>query len=109
MEDVLTSGDLSEGHDDLGTCMLVDPPETNNNTLETACLLVCGGFVPQFKSVKFRLDMAVMTLRMMSRSNCLYDSTVLVGTIIWHIEKDVVVKSHYMIGISCSHLDTLEK
>ena len=34
--DVLTSGDLPKGHDDLGPCMLVDPTEANNNTLKTA-------------------------------------------------------------------------
>jgi len=31
------------------------------------------------------------------------------GIIIWHIEKDVVVKSHYIISKSCSHWNTLEK
>ena len=35
-----------------------------------------------------------VTLRMMSRSNCLYGTKVLVKTIIWHFEKDAVVKSH---------------
>jgi len=31
------------------------------------------------------------------------------GIIIWHIEMDVVVKSHYIISKSCSHWNTLEK
>ena len=40
MEDVLTSGDLAEGYDDLGTCMLVDPTEANKVTSKYAYLLV---------------------------------------------------------------------
>ena len=37
---------------------------------------------------------SAVTLRIMSRSNCSHGTKVLVRTIIWHIEKDVVVKSH---------------
>ena len=54
MGDVLISGDIPEGHDELGTCMFIDTTETNNNTLKTVCLLVCGRFMPLFKSAKFR-------------------------------------------------------
>jgi len=45
MGDVLTSGDLYVGHNDLGQPILVDPTEANNNTHQPACLLVedlCG-------------------------------------------------------------------
>ena len=62
-----------------------------------------------FKCAQFRIYMAAVTMRMMSRSNCLYGTKVLVKTNIWHIEKDLVVKSHSMMGISFSHWDTLEK
>ena len=36
MVDVLTSGDLPEGHNDLGPCILVDPTFANNNTPKSA-------------------------------------------------------------------------
>ena len=35
MGDLLTSGDLHVGHNDLGQPMLVDPTEANNNTPKT--------------------------------------------------------------------------
>ena len=36
MGDVLTYGDLLEGHHNLGQAMLVDPSEVNNNTSHKA-------------------------------------------------------------------------
>ena len=62
-----------------------------------------------FKSAKFIISMAAVTLRRMSRSNCSHGAEVLVRTNIWHIDKDLVVKSHSMIGRSCSHWNTWEK
>ena len=53
MGDILTSGDLPVGHNDLGQTLLVEHTEANNNTPKSAWLLACGRFVPQFKSSKF--------------------------------------------------------
>ena len=39
MGEVLISGDLHVGHNDLGQPMLVDTIEANKNTPKTACLL----------------------------------------------------------------------
>ena len=36
--DLLTSGDLHVGHNDLDQPILVDPIEANNNTPKTGCL-----------------------------------------------------------------------
>jgi len=47
--------------------------------------------------------MAAMTLENGSRSNGWYGTKVIVGIIIWHTEKDAVVKSFYVISKSCSH------
>jgi len=47
--------------------------------------------------------MAAATLEMGSRSNGWFGTKVIVGIIIWHIEKDVVVKILYSISKYCSH------
>ena len=44
--DILTSGDLQLGHNDLGKPMMVDHIEANNNTPQTASLHAFGKFVP---------------------------------------------------------------
>ena len=51
-------------------------------------------FVPPLNIAILYFVQFSVTLRMMSRSNCLYGTKVLVRTIIWHIENDAVVKSH---------------
>jgi len=56
-----------------------------------------------------KIKMAAVTLGNWSRSNGLYGTKVLAGIIIWHIEKDLVVKRLQIISKSCSHLNTLEK
>ena len=50
--DVLTSGDLHAGHNDLCQPMLVDPTEANINTPKTPSLLACGRYMPQLESTK---------------------------------------------------------
>ena len=50
--------------------------------------------MPEFKSAKSILKMATITLRIMTRSNCSCGMKVLERTIIYHIENDLVVKSH---------------
>ena len=53
MGDVLTSGDLLEGHNDLGQPMLVDPTEAIQ--LKMLDYLLVEDFFVQFKPAKFRL------------------------------------------------------
>jgi len=48
--------------------------------------------VPQLKIDKVNLQMAAVTLRNGSRSNDWYGINVMLGRIIWHIEKDLVAK-----------------
>ena len=81
--------------------MLVDPTEANNNTPKQLDYLLVEDLCRH--SAVPNSEMAAVTLRMMSRSNFSYGMKVLVETNIWHIEEDLVVKSHPMIGISCSH------
>ena len=84
MGDVLTSDDLLEGHNDLGPPMMIRPYRGKQQYTQKV------RFVLQFKPAKFRLKMAAMTLRIMSRSNYSYGKKVLVRTIICDIEKDDV-------------------
>ena len=51
-------------------------------------------FIQTFNIAIFNILQYSVTLRMMSKSNCLYVTKVLVKTIIWHFAKDAVVKSH---------------
>ena len=95
MGDVLTSGDLLEGHNDLGQPILVDLREKNNNTPKTDWLFACKRFVLQLKPDKFKFKkMAAVTLEIMSRSSYSYGKKVLVRTNICDIEKDVVLLSY---------------
>jgi len=50
-------------------------------------------FVPVFNIAILKFLSSSVTLRMMSRSKGWYETKVIVGLIIWHIQKDVVVKT----------------
>jgi len=66
-------------------------------------------FVPLFNIAILTFFQSPVTLRIMSRSNGWYGKKVLVRTIIWHIEKNLAVKSLLIISKTCSHWKTLEK
>jgi len=51
-------------------------------------------FVPLFNIAILKFLLSPVTLRMMSRSKGWYETKVMVGLINWHIQKDVVVKTH---------------
>jgi len=92
MGDVLTYCDVRVSHSDLYLSMMIDPKEANNIIPETSGLLACRRFVPWLKFNKVNFHMAAVTLRKGSRSNHWYGTKVMLCTIIWHIEKDLVAK-----------------
>jgi len=59
--------------------------------------------VPYLKFDKVNFEMAAVTLGNGSRSNGWYGTKVVTGIIIWHIDKDLVVKSLKIISKFCSH------
>ena len=65
-------------------------------------------FVRLLNFDKVTNEMAAVTLVKGSRSNFFYGTNDVVRIIICHIEKDAVVKNHYIRSISCCHWFALE-
>ena len=83
MGEVLTSGDLLMGHNDLDPPMMIRPYKGKQQYTKKkiwAAIQTC----------QIQIKMAAMTLRITSRSNYSYGKKVLVRTIICDIEKGVV-------------------
>ena len=72
-------------------------------------LIVLQKIVHPLNIGKATFQMTSVTLRIGPRSNSWNGKKVIVEVIICHIEKEDVVKNHYIMSKSCSHSNTLKK
>ena len=94
MGDILTSGDLTEGHNHLPVGNRIHLRKTFKNILQMSGAHHSGQNVPHLKFVKVRFQMVAVTLRMKSRSKTWY---VLKGTVkgdILKYKNRLICKNH---------------
>ena len=82
MEDILTSGDLTEGHSHLPVGKGIQLRNINKNISKMSQAHHTGQNVLHFKFIKVRFLMVAVTLRMKPRSN------------MWYVLKGIVKESY---------------